>query len=289
MTSLPNHSDKSYGGAHSVQDKEVLGFLSENKTVCNHLDFVNDYYTWMALPHNINGIDKFNSLSFCNGSTEAFDKFYHKHMDKRLRYLRGEYFYHQIMGKRIFKEHAFIDHHDDIQVNDVVAISVPFSDTGGVPNNYHALMEKCERLEVPVLLDLAYINLTKGLEFNVDYKCIDTIATSLSKVFPVSHWRIGLRMQRENIDDTLDAYQMNDYVNTHSVNVGNTLIKNYGPTFSYDKYRPEQLMKCIDLGITPSQSFIFGIDESNRYDQYSRGGATNRLCFAKHFGNLSAT
>ena len=296
---MPNHRDKTYGGAWPVPDKDVMQFLDTVKQDANsqsaldgispHKDFVKDYFDWFRQPHDINGIQKFDSLAFCNGSSEAFDKFYHKYMHKNLRFLRGEYMYHQIMAKRFFKNYSFIEDDIDITKDDVVVMSLPFSDTGGMPPNFDRIMETCEDLGVPVLLDLAYINLAKGLSFNVDYRCVDTITTSLSKAFPVAHWRIGLRMQQVNVDDTLDAYQMNSYINTHSVNVGHSIIKNYAPTYSYDKFRPEQLIKCIDLGLTPSQSFIFGIDYNNKYPQYNRGRNTNRLCFAKHFGNLSAT
>ena len=280
---LPNHRTKPYGGAWPVQDKEVLKFLLENPAESNHRDFVNDYFKWMQVPHSINGIDKFNSLSYCNGSTEAFDKFYHKHMHRKLRFLRGEYFYHQIMGKRYFKESTYID--DDILItqDDVVVMSVPFSDTGSVPKNYTKIMEACESLKVPVLLDMAYINLAIDLQINVDYQCIETITTSLSKVFPVAYSRIGMRMQRENLDDTLDAYEQNSYLNTHSVNIGHALIKKYEADYSYHKYRPQQLSFCNMLDLTPSDSFIFGIDYKNKSQEYNRGGPSNRFCFAKHF------
>jgi len=280
---LPNHRTKPYGGAWPVQDKEVLKFLLENPAESNHRDFVNDYFKWMQVPHNIDGIDKFNSLSYCNGSTEAFDKFYHKHMHRKLRFLRGEYLYHQIMGKRYFKESTYID--DDILItqDDVVVMSVPFSDTGSVPKNYTKIMEACESLKVPVLLDMAYINLAIDLQINVDYQCIETITTSLSKVFPVAYSRIGMRMQRENLDDTLDAYEQNSYLNTHSVNIGHALIKKYEADYSYHKYRPQQLSFCNMLDLTPSDSFIFGIDYENKSQEYNRGGPSNRFCFAKHF------
>tara|TARA_A100001015_G_scaffold267311_1_gene317249 strand:- start:1 stop:858 length:858 start_codon:yes stop_codon:yes gene_type:complete len=280
---LPNHRDKPYGGAWPVEDKEVLKFLTNNNALSNHKDFVADYYKWMSKPHSINGIEHFNSLAYCNGSTEAFDKFYHKHMHRNLRFLRGEYFYHQIMGRRYFKESNFID--DDVLIteNDVVVMSVPFSDTGSVPKNYTKIMEACESLKVPVLLDMAYINLAIDLQINVDYQCIDTITTSLSKVFPVAYSRIGMRMQRENLDDTLDAYEMNSYLNTHSVNIGHALIKKYKADYSFNKYRQQQLSFCNMLDLTPSDSFIFGIDYDNKSQEYNRGGPSNRFCFSKHF------
>jgi histidinol-phosphate/aromatic aminotransferase/cobyric acid decarboxylase-like protein len=248
-----------------------------------HNEFVNDYFKWFANPHIINGIEKFNSLSYCNGTTEAFDKFYHKHMHRKLRFLRGEYFYHQIMAKRFFKESSFIDDPNDISNDDVVVMSVPFSDTGNVPEHYNDIMTQCEKNNIPVLLDMAYISLAVKLDINVDYQCIDTITTSLSKVFPVAHWRIGMRMQKENLDDTLDAYEMNSYLNTHAVNVGHQLIKQYPADYSFNKYRQQQLSFCNMLDIKPSDSFIFGIDQFNKHPEYNRGGPTNRFCFAKHF------
>ena len=280
---LPNHRNKIYGGAWPVPDPDVLEYLMTTSINSTHKEFVNDYFKWFANPHNINGIEKFNSLSYCNGTTEAFDKFYHKHMHRKLRFLRGEYFYHQIMAKRFFKESSFIDDPNDISNDDVVVMSVPFSDTGNVPEHYDDIMTQCEKNNIPVLLDMAYISLAVKLDINVDYQCIDTITTSLSKVFPVAHWRIGMRMQKENIDDTLDAYEMNSYLNTHAVNVGHQLIKQYPADYSFNKYRQQQLSFCNMLDIKPSDSFIFGIDQFNKHPEYNRGGPTNRFCFAKHF------
>jgi len=282
---LPNHRDKMYGGAWPVPDPEILQFLANDHPTSDHKVFVQDYFEWFAHPQNIQGLQKFNSLSYCNGTTEAFDKFYHKHMHRNLRFLPGEYYYHQIMARRYFKNWSYIKDIFVLSENDVIVMSVPFSDTGGLPKNYTRIMEACEALKIPVLLDLAYISLTKGFELNVDYKCIDTITTSLSKVFPVAHWRIGLRMQRENIDDTLDAYEINSYLNTHAVDVAHNLIKKYSATHSFDKFREQQILHCIKQGVSPSPSFIFGIDKENKYPQYNRGGDSNRLCFAKHFGN----
>ena len=280
---LPNHRNKIYGGAWPVPDPDVLEYLMTTSINSTHKEFVNDYFQWFANPHNIHGIEKFNSLSYCNGTTEAFDKFYHKHMHKKLRFLRGEYFYHQIMAKRFFKESSFIDDPNDISNDELVVMSVPFSDTGNVPEHYDDIMTHCEKNNVPVLLDMAYISLAVKLDINVDYQCIDTITTSLSKVFPVAHWRIGMRMQKENIDDTLDAYEMNSYLNTHAVNVGHQLIKQYPADYSFNKYRQQQLSFCNMLDIKPSDSFIFGIDQFNKHPEYNRGGPSNRLCFAKHF------
>ena len=283
MNKMPNHRDKEYGGAWPVEDKDVIEFLLTHNGVSHHKKFINDYYEWFKKPHTLRGVENFKHLAFCNGTTEAFDKFYIKHMSRRLRFLQGEYFYHQIVAKRFFQRSSYIGPNIDIGSNDVVVMSVPFSDTGNVPELYNDIMEACEQLNVPVLLDMAYINLAVDLNINLEYDCIDTITTSLSKVFPVSNWRIGIRLQQHNIDDTLDAYEINSYLNSHSVNVGHKLIKRYGADYSHSKYKDKQYAICKRLNLSPSESYIFGIDEKNLYPEYNRGGTTNRLCFAKHY------
>ena len=273
-----------YGGAWPVNDSELLNFIDSIKTSSsNPVEFLKDYKLWISSTHNILGWDNFNHLCFSNGTTESFDKFYHRHLHRRLRLLKGEYFYHQLMGKKIFKEFQWIDHKNVLEKNDVVAISVPFADTGNVPLNLYEILNRCEELKIPVLLDLAYINLATNLELNLNYKCIDTVTSSLSKVFPLSHYRIGIRLQQELIDDTLIAYNDNQYVNLHSTGIGHAVIKQYAADYSFQKYRAQQINICAGMSIAPSSCFIFGVDEKDFYKEYNRGAGTNRLCLSKHF------
>lgn len=284
MKILKNTRNMPYGGAWSVNDHNLINFINNIKpALIQPTDFLKDYKQWISSTHNILGWDNFNHLCFSNGTTESFDKFYHRHLHRRLRLLKGEYFYHQLMGKKVFKKFQWIDHENVLEKNDVVAISVPFADTGNVPLNLYEILDRCEELQIPVLLDLAYINLATNLKLNLNYKCIDTVTSSLSKVFPLSNYRIGIRLQQELIDDTLIAYNDNQYVNLHSVGIGHAVIKKYAADYSFHKHRAQQIKICEDMSITPSSCFIFGIDEKNSYKEYSRGAETNRLCLSKHF------
>ena len=88
---------------------------------------------------------------------------------------------------------------------------------------------------------------------------------------------------RNFVDDTLSAYtnQSDPYVNTSSVDVGHHLIKMYSPQWLWQKYHLKQHEICNELGVAPSNCVIFGIDHLNKYDEYSRGRETNRLCFSR--------
>ena len=281
---LPNKNSLKYSGARSVSDVELIDFIKNVPSkLPNTTEFLQDYKQWIDSTHNIMGWKNFNHLCFSNGTTESFDKFYHRYLHRRLRLLKGEYVYHQMIGKKIFKEFDWMEDVATLQHNDVVAISVPFADTGNVPLNLYAILDKCEELKIPVLLDLAYINLAVGLEINLNYKCIDTVTSSLSKVFPLSNHRIGIRLQQEFVDDTLFAYNQNQYINLYSVSVGHEVIKKYSADYSFKKYRSWQLTLCKELSITPSSSFIFGVDSNDLYPEYNRGSDSNRLCLSNYY------
>ena len=290
MTTLPNLKDKPFGGVWSIDDADAIATVKIEHRPYNTTDlqeFLQDYAAWMQQGHNIHGIERFTHLAYANGTTEVFDKFYQRHINRRLRLWRGEYFYHQIQARELFKDWAWIED-GDIEENDVLAVSMPFSDTGGIPPGYQLVMEQCEQLSVPVMIDMAYVNLSKSTNFNVDFRCIEVIATSLSKVFPVSHMRIGMRLMQNFVDDTLSAYcnQATPYLNTSSVHLGHRLIKQYHPQWLWDKYHLRQHDICNELGVAPSNCVILGVDHLNKYDEYNRGGKTNRLCFSKHFSEI---
>jgi hypothetical protein len=288
MKTLPDLKHKPYGGAWSVHDTVTVNFVKESINAFPKVDvenFLSKYKKWAINGHTIGGINDYADLNYSNGTTETFDKFYQLHTNRRLRLWRGEYFYHQIQAREVYKNNfAWIDQ-GQVEANDVVVVSAPFSDTGTVPEAFTSIMDQCEKLDVPVMIDMAYLNLSKNFSINLDYKCIQTITTSLSKVFPVETFRIGIRMNRTSIDDTLNAYvkQNTPYVNTTSVCLGDRLIEEFDNQWLYQKYQEHQQDMCNELDVKPSPCVIFGIDERNQYPEYNRGADTNRLCYSRYW------
>ena len=64
--------------------------------------------------------------------------------------------------------------------NDPVVVSMPFSDTGLIPIIIIQLWKSVVYVMYP-MIDMAYLNLTGSMTYNIDYECITTLATSLSK------------------------------------------------------------------------------------------------------------
>ena len=278
---LPPLRDKPYGGAWSIHDSEAMDHVNElTYQEGDRKTFINDYRDWMSHGKDFVGLSKYEHIDFCAGTTEAFGQFYYQHMDKRLRLYKGEYFYHWLMARNYFKQSEAIGE-IPLAKDDVVVISCPFSGTGNIPKTFYEVLEQCESLKIPVMLDLAYINITDIQTLNLDYDCIEVLTTSLSKVFPVETNRIGRRLRRNNYDDSLCAYNQNNYVNLYSVNIGHNLIKKFDNKWLTNKYRSRQKDLCWELGIKVSDSVIFGLAKKGNYDEYDRGGEYNRLCFSR--------
>lgn len=250
--------------------------------------FLDLYLSWIqsSTLNKVFGLDQFPIASFSSGTTEAFDKFYLKNSSRRLRYFKGEYMYHQVAGRQYFDHTSKFIEDEELDCNDVVVISLPFSDTGNEHSKMQETLQRCTELGIPVLLDCAYFGICSGIEFDFDYPCITDITFSLSKTFPVPHLRIGMRLTRCDDDDALLVMNKTDYVNRLGCAVGVELLENFSPDMVYQRYQTAQAKLCAELAVTPSKCVIFGIDELNQYSQYNRGGNTNRLCLSKHLDNI---
>lgn len=284
---LPDLKTKTYGGAWAINDSNFLQAMDQiiakhGNALCDNTpdQFVHSYKDWFTSTHRISGVDTFNGITCSLGTTETFDKFYLYHSNRRLRIFRGEYFYQQMVARSLYADNwAWMDE-DDIRPGDVLVFSLPFADTGGMIDGMDAILDQCDTHGVPVLIDMAYINLARGLSIDLSRNCIKVITTSLSKVFPVQYHRIGLRLTKGIDDDLMIAYQQNQYVNKFGCGLGLEMMKQFNADYTFEAYRPKQKDICAELGIDPSPCVIFGVDTLSKYPEYNRGGITNRLCFS---------
>lgn len=293
ITGLPNLKNKLYGGAYSIWDERLCDFRDEavrsftfpsNLTSFKH-HYFDLYKHWMLTSHpKITGLDQLHTPCYTNGTSDSFAQFYIKHHQcKRLRLARGEYFFHQWIKSVHFTDRfAWLDD-EPLASGDVLMLSVPFANTGNCPSNLEEILCRCDELGIPVMLDLAYINLSTDFTIDLTHPCVEYVVTSLSKVFPVENWRIGIRWQSCSDEDPLtiineDGYE---YLNTQSMSLGVAMMTEFSSDWTYEQYRPIQLLECEKLGLLPSDSVYFGLDINNQYPEYSRGGDVNRLCFTR--------
>lgn len=270
--------------AFAIQDRELLEFykhLSLQECLWDsqiNIEFCEKYAQWItgSKLNSIKGLEKFHYKNYSNGTSESFVLFYIKNKNRRFRCFKGEYMYHQLAWRNDWPDWKFIDD-EPLDPNDAVVISLPFSDTGNEHHSMKAVLEECEKLEIPVLIDCAYFGICKDIDFNFDYECVTDVVFSLSKTFPVAHARIGMRFSKVDDDDLIFVYNKMNYTNRLGAKIGLSFIENFDPEFVYLKYRDKQEFCCQMLNLQPSNTVIFGIDSNNAFDDYNRGTNTNRL------------
>ena len=233
---------------------------------------------------NVVGSKDFTEACYTNGTCQSFDYFSLRYgKTRRMRISKSDYFYHQMMKRLFYPENYCFIEEDKLRKGDALLISVPFSDTGNEPNNLEELLCICDDLEIPVLLDLAYLNLSLDIEIDLSHKCIEYVVSSLSKIFPIENHRVGIRLQRKIWEDQLYVFNdaENNYINHMSAYIGTYLMTNWSSDYIFKKYRDKQLEYCKELDLEPSKCVIFGVDTNNHFPEYNRGGDTNRLCFSR--------
>ena len=290
MTVIPNDKrSMDFGSAFAVQDPETMQLLRNNynftdlnsDSIIDEYLFAYDRWIKSTASNTFTGLEDFKYRCYSNGTTEAFDKFYMKNAKRRFRCYKGEYMYHRLAWRSHF-DWLYIEE-APLHKNDAVVISLPFADTGDKHKNYHELMRKCSDMSIPVLIDCAYFGACRNIHIDVAYPCITDITFSLSKTFPVAYARIGMRYTREDNDDTMFVYHKINYNNKIGALIGLEYFKNFSPDFIPQKYLDKQLEFCNTLEIEPSKTVLFGIDYNSKYQEYNRGGNSNRLSFHKQY------
>ena len=291
---LPNLKSLPYGGAaavdYSVVSKELTKIM-QHAPVTEwlrdpdiHQRFLDRYRKWIqdSRLNYIQGLDSFSVACYSLGTSESFDKFYLRNRTRRFRCLRGEYMYHAASWRNYFPDWSYVED-GPLETNDALVISVPFSDTGNVHGYTSLLLNRAAELGVPVLVDMAFFGVCRDITFDLSHPAITDVTFSLSKTFPVSHMRIGMRLTRIDDDDSLMIHHKTAYVNRLGAGVGIELMNQWSADFNSQHWMPLQQRFCNQLGVTPSNTVIFGVDTHNKWSEYNRGCDTNRLCFAKYF------
>ena len=279
---------KPFGNAFAIADPLVLEKLNTPLSMLESIEddniskkFLEKYQSWILSTKNntVTGLEKFPHACFTNGTTEAFDKFYAKYSTRRFRFFKGEFVYHRLSCRNNNYDWAYLED-DKLNKNDVVIISLPFSDTGNKHKKLDYILHNCSALDIPVLLDCAYFGVCSDLDFNLTHDCIKEITFSLSKTFYSAYLRIGMRLTKEDDDDPLFVTNKMGYINRPSAYMGLTLLENFSSDYIFDKYRQRQLDYCDILDVKPSNCVLFGIGDE-RWNDYNRDRETNRLSFHK--------
>lgn len=268
-----------YSGSRAIADQTVKAELDNVSSVTDIIyqhdivkTFEQSFAGWLTAQSSnfLYGLENFEA-DISQGATQGFDSFYLRHQQKRIAFFQGEYFYHPLTAQYLKIPSVCIHSCKELLPGDILAISVPFCDTGNSVEDLESILTHCDQHNIPVLLDCAYWTISSGLQLNLNHSCIDTIMFSLSKTFPVAHARIGMRYTRPGLRDGQKLHSQINYSNRLSAAIGQQLISKFSSDYIVTKYKTQQLKLCSLLGLVPSQSVIFA-DGTAEWQEYGRKG-----------------
>jgi hypothetical protein len=281
-----------FRGGWAIPDNEVISFYKNidysnvliDKNPAIEFIYNFDKYIMSSKENKLFGLDEFKHKTFVHGTCLSFEAFWMRHHNRRFKCFKGEFFYHQANWKK-FHRWDYIDD-KGVSFNDAVVISLPFSDYCTEHSKMREVLDECEKLKVPVLIDCAYYLITKDINFNFsEYNCITDITFSLSKGFyRADKLRAGIRYSKLFYDDYVDIMNQYDAVSYLSAYVGNKIVTNFPPDYAITKFRDKQLKFCKDNNLVPSDCVIFAFG-SDKYEQLKRETGVNRLCISDQIGD----
>lgn len=216
-----------------VRDKYILKFKSwiENNSLVE-----------------MSGLSSFSKVDLVHGTTQSFDEAYFRYRHRRLRLFRGEYSYH----RRIHTDAVWVED-EPLTANDYLIVSLPFCGNGDLPPQLNAILDQCDELKIPVVLDAAWFSICSGAKINASRSCIQEVSFSLSKSTGTGRIRSGIRFS--NYDDQLPIRQQNNHQHLPlgSAQVGLWMMDHFSSDWLVQKYKPhqEKLCKALDLKVSP--------------------------------------
>ena len=274
-------------GAKAVPDLEIIEWLYTFDIVDNLYDkdikekFIETFKKWVITSknNNLKNLHLFTNVKICNGTAHAFDTFHWRHRNKRFLFFKGEFMYHGACFKKNVNWCYLND--TEITENDVIIMSVPFSDYGKQHPTLSGILTTCDAMNVPVLLDFAHLPCTKNINVDLSHKCIDMITFSLSKAFHgAENLRLGIRFEKEDTDDSIDILNSVNMVNNMSLGIGIKYMNTFTIDHNWEKYGKIYYKVCRENNLEPTDCIMFGIG-GDEWKEYNRGNDTNRVCISE--------
>ncbi len=274
--------------------KALEDFLSEDylfkKNIFNEYVSVFKNYLLKDKYNNLLGIEEFSYASYTHGTIQAFEDFYSRHSDRRLRWLEGDFAYHKIASRSYGFQGKELKNKNELNQGDSFVISVPFSASCEIFTELDEILKICDEKSIPVLLDCAYLPVSQGVKLDVTHKSIDSLCFSLSKCyFGIERLRSGIRLKRKFEDDPTDFFNEFSMFNHSGAYVAISLLNKFPPDYLIDLLTPSYRKLCEENNFKMNNSVIFAsldLDHPD-YSLYKRGNSIfSRKCLSEELAKL---
>ena len=251
---------------NKIQSQDVNLELWDNRR------YFDAFQHWIRNSHynRFTGLDLFTHHAYSDGAIGGIESFIHRHgLTRRIRFSDAEF-----IGSKIVCNHASINwkflEAEPVTVGDAVVLSLPFAGDGNMYKDLDQLLDTCDRLAVPVLIDCAYFGISYNSTVDLSRNCITDVVFSLSKPFSTP-LRLGYRITKTHFDDILQANSDLKVYNRYSAQVGIDLLSKFSHNWLIEKYQPVQEQICRELDLTPSLTLTLAVDSQQRAEFLRNG------------------
>jgi len=245
----------------------AIGFGNPNRRLEQFDDFTNQFHLWVhSSKQEVAGLPNKRKPNIVSGITDAFNQLYG--MYNKIGIHEGEYGYHNLC----------VDDRTthNLSEADCIVISHPFSADGKCS---HAKIEEADKLNIPIFIDCAFFGICTDIDFNFKkYKNVQSVCFSLSKAFGTGLTRVGLLYTKDKFPCTI--YNEWQYPLIASAEYHYSNMKTIGPDDLPKQYMQSQIKICKELELEPSPTIIFGLDYTDKYNDFKRG-PVNRVCITR--------
>lgn len=269
----------------------VKDWFSDHSSFGDRTDVLQEYlleYPKYLAKSNLNKITGLETLKYryaSIGVTQSLDEFHWQCLKqgRTLKMLRGEYPYNRDM----YPHWEYIDD-KGLHENDCVILSCPFSGSGNKHKETENILIECDKLNIPVLIDMAWFGTCGNISIDLSHDCIKHVSFSTTKGLSCGQYRNGIRFSREqglihqpgNSDRLATHTEWNHSVHLNFA-IGLTLIKTFDPDYIYNKYRASQLEVCSILGLEASNCIHIATKEGFYSSPICRDKKFNRFNIRK--------
>lgn len=206
--------------------------------------------------NSLTGIETFNRTDLIIGCTQFIDNLY---MQGPIQSIRGDYKYHERLNIGNITEIG------NLIPNIPLIIAMPFPSIGAPHTNMEEIFDECERKNIPVHIDGAWITCCRSVSFDFNRPCVVSVGISLSKGLGLGWNRIGLRWSKQTGHDSITI--MNDFhMQCRSLSmIGNYILDNVSKDYLWKNYGHLNSKICSDFNLTPTKAIHMAFDENNRY------------------------